>query len=459
MSIALGLFALSLMGIDGPQRHEAFPLTYEVRVIKIKGLEWRGDFFARLQPVSHQGPATIWTASRATAEQLAEKDPDARKATHAMATPRAVVHLTSRALRMVPSGVNRLADGPFDHATQVAYTPHYEPIHAGWALSLTGRKLDQGVLVCMVLENTDVTAVHHVNVTESMAAKSCCEKGAGCAEKAETVGSRIDVPEVAHAEIAGEWLIPNDGALVVSLGVQTTTDEAGKAVTVERLALVEAHPAAECEVRQASLSVPPPGLLPRPAVHLAPGAEAAMAVVGRIATAVPVPLPVPLPVPVTPPQPIPAPGDGAVTLPEVADVPPPAPLTGQLPMPMPAMPSRSLPLAVGADGAPQTLPPLPEEVSPPASLPGSSEPCASPQRRTPKPPDGTGVDPSSTTAGYAPETKEKEAKAPDGQSSRPCLLSFPVNAGNLNFEVEIRMASPFAGWPKARPSAASQPQK
>jgi len=128
-------------------------------------------------------------------------------------------------------------------------------------------------------------------------------------------------------------------------------------------------------------------------------------------------------------------------------------------MPMPAMPSRSLPQPVAADGSPQALPPLPEEISPPSSLPGSSEPCASPQRPTRKAPDGTSVDPSSTTAAYTPGTPEKVVKATEVRSSHACLLSFPISAGNLNFEVEIRMASPFAALTKPRTSTSSQPQK
>jgi hypothetical protein len=457
MSTAPGIFALCLLAIDGTRQHESAAISYEVRVVKIKGLEWRGDFFARLQPVANQGAATVWTASRETAKQLAEKDSDGRSVWRATAATQSVVHLSSRAVHMVPSGVNRLADGPFDHATQVAYTPHYEPIRAGWVLSLAGRKLDQGVLVCVVLDNTDVTAVHHVSLIENMAGKRCCDEGSGCAEKAETVAPRIDIPEVAHAEVAGEWLIPNDGALVVSLGVQTVADEAGKALTVERLALVEAHPADEAEVKQASLSLPPPGPLPRYLVPIGPGAEAAMGAVGRVATAVAVPLPFPMPVPLNLPWPKPVPGEGPLPLPQDAVLPPPMPVPGQLPMPMPAMPSRSLPQPVAADGSPLALPPLPEETPPPSSLPGSSEPCATPQGATRPSPERTERDPSSTTAAFTLGTRIKPSNTEVSRPSRPWVLSFPLSAGNLNLEVEVRMASPFTGWAKPRNWTPAQP--
>ena len=49
-------------------------------------------------------------------------------------------------------------------------------------------------------------------------------------------------PEVVKAGIEGEWLIPRDGAILVSLGAHTTSDAEGKAVIHERLMLLEAQP-------------------------------------------------------------------------------------------------------------------------------------------------------------------------------------------------------------------------
>src|SRR4051812_44066939 len=79
MNIFLGLIALSLPGAAAPPDEAAPEITYEVRVLKMSGLEWRGAFFSRLQQVATQGGATVWTASRETSRQLAEKDPNVLK--------------------------------------------------------------------------------------------------------------------------------------------------------------------------------------------------------------------------------------------------------------------------------------------------------------------------------------------------------------------------------------------
>ena len=50
-------------------------------------------------------------------------------------------------------------------------------------------------------------------------------------------------------------------------------------------------------------------------------------------------------------------------------------------MPTPLAPSRSLPQGTDADGTPVALPPLPAEPPVPSTMPGSSEPVASPQAR------------------------------------------------------------------------------
>ena len=213
--------------------------------------------------------------------------------------------------------MTRLADGPFDHATKVAYTPTTKRSARGGRSPCSGRKLDQGVLASLPSRTRGVAAVHRVALTESVPAKECCREqaarraaGGMLAEKPGKIASRIDIPEFAHSSVTGEWLIPCDGVLVVSLGVQTTADQAGKAVIAEHLVLIEAKPAADEAVKQASLSRPFPTNVPDLGRTGEPTGQAAA-------------------------------GGG---------------MPG-LPMPMPAMPSRSLPQALAADGSPMRASP------------------------------------------------------------------------------------------------------
>ena len=82
-----------------------------------------------------------------------------------------------------------------------------------------------------------------VAASASATASDCCSATANCdscgqADEASKVA--LEVPEIGSQEIAGEWLIPNDGILLVSFGPHTVADKDGKAVVRERLAIVEA---------------------------------------------------------------------------------------------------------------------------------------------------------------------------------------------------------------------------
>ncbi len=83
----------------------------------------------------------------------------------------------------------------------------------------------------------------------SQAASSPAEK----AKWSPTRSAQVQIPEIGHAEIAGEWLIPRDELLLVGFGPHTVADKDGKAVVRERLALITAEevalPAAEVACR------------------------------------------------------------------------------------------------------------------------------------------------------------------------------------------------------------------
>jgi hypothetical protein len=470
MKLALGLLALLWVGEESPLKHrEVFDITYDVRVLTLPGLEWRGTYFERLQKVATQGGAAVWTASHATAEELTGLDPNGAKKPSVATSFLGVAHISDRANHKVPAGLTRLPDGPFHLAAKLPFAPSFEDIREGYALTLAGRKIDQGVLTCVVLDNTRVSTVHHVKLSECAASgksccaeeaaddKKCCEATTKCSEATTPVA--LPVPEVAHTAVTGEWLIPNESALVVSLGVQTVPGADGKAVTSERLLLIEARPAADGSVKKSALAVTPPSLpwsLPLPGFG-------------------PTSLHLPVQVPMT------------LSLPLGLTV------TAHRMMPMPAMPSRSLPEALSADGRMHPLPPLPEEHPTPSSLPGSSEPCASPQvpnrkpaesspaaAPAPAPAEATAavVDPGSTKASFLSTLKPK-AVAPAAATATvdndlvksasrmlwpsllrlpfPVTAKFPIKTGNFNVEVEIRFSPPDPSAPCAKPEAAPAP--
>ena len=150
----------------------------------------------------------------------------------------------------------------------------------------------------------------------------------------------IEVPEIASQEIAGEWLIPKDGILLVSFGPHTVADKEGKAVIRERLAIVEAEGVADGAVQRTG---PATGRLRLSDSHGT----------GRN-------------------------GQAASQSPRPSDA-------GNLPGTLPALPSRSIPQGIHADGTPAELPPLPADDTEDPSSSESAEPRPSPQIRKPQP--------------------------------------------------------------------------
>ena len=341
MGVVLGWVALALTGVAvAPHavRNKDAQVTYTVRMVEADGVGWREAVFTSLKPVTRQGAATVWTVPQAkTALLLREfaKSP-ATKITQA---PRVTAFCGAAATIHCRTNRSLVSQVAWNHGEPESVGAP-EKVRVGWHTTMIGRKLDQGILMQIVLEDTVVRAVHHVNVSrpDKLAGTTvhCAASDECCARKASTGDDHgvqkvvLEVPEIDTQEIVGEWLVPRGEVLLVSLGAYTAADKAGKAIVKERLAIIEAGETGELN-RVAGM----PGPLPF------------------------VSAPVPL---MTGPAPT-------------------------VPMPTPIMPSRSIPRGVHADGTPADLPPLPaDEIESDSTGSESSEPMPSPQTKKIPPP-------------------------------------------------------------------------
>ncbi len=446
MSIALEWLAVVLVGFAGTPEPKANgpEIVYQFQVIEVHGLQWREAADRGLKPVASRGGVTVWTAPRDFFEALPEGT-----AKRVVAIPRvtafsqAPAHFTIRTNHPFVTQVAWRGEGAAPRQTT-------ETVREGLTATVAGRGIDQGVLAQLVIEDTDIRSVHTLNVpapatvsassskvdpaggpatvcivehlhnlvaengttkltadeatfffseplsfkdvfdqnaslstitvtvqdlpgTQHAKSAAGCETtcpatghaeavdaatkqaglhadgeeacsaddeanaaechGAQVAASAAEKGTRsptrsaqVQIPEIGHAEIAGEWLIPRDEILLVGFGPHTVADKDGKAVVRERLALITAE-----EVALPTAATDPESLeLPRPLPRVA----------------------------VSPPR-----------------------------LVIPALPSRSLPQGIHADGTPAELPPLPDdEKADPAASPGdSAEPRPSPQTKKPRP--------------------------------------------------------------------------
>jgi hypothetical protein len=372
-------------------------ISYKVRVVEMEGLEWRRSGFGRLAEVAHQGSATIWTASNRAAQPIIDRASKVVSSLPRITTrANAAAHFTSRTNRSLVTRVSWTDEEPKVSS---------EAIREGFAATIAGRKLDQGILVQVVINDTEIRSVHDVKLSQPSSASTCPTESSSekeCAAKTDVAessccrgsepGSTVQIPEVASQEVVGEWLIPNDGVLVVGLGIHTASDKDGKAVVRERLMVIEAKADTEL-MRTASRRESAVGR------HSSPGHVTIPAPV--------IPAPLTIPAPVTP-----APGHS---------------------IPTPIVPSRTLPQGIHADGTPAELPPLPEDTEP-TEADDSAEPHGSPQDRpkgqavpmpNPTKPDSQekAIDSQAAQAGYIPANRSGPTRwLPVGARSFPASL-------------------------------------
>lgn len=247
--------ALALVAAEGPTSVNDEVTNYQVRILTLDGLDWRTSSYARLQPVARQGTSNVWTADKALAASLAER---ARAASpYHRITAVGEAELTKADSIHYIASMDRVADGPIDQSSAIAFMPHPEKLEERFSIRVGGRKLDQGILARIALEDTHVDVIHEVKQSEVLKAPATQAKGPrtpaevghdilqvvltpGVADPRQRIATSIQIPEVTRARVEGEWLIPNDGVLLVSLGVKTAADDQGKAVVRERVAVIEA---------------------------------------------------------------------------------------------------------------------------------------------------------------------------------------------------------------------------
>jgi hypothetical protein len=365
----LALVAVALLGADVPP--SSAPITYEIKYLEMKGLEWRSTLHPRLEPVSRHDAVTVWTSTREGSSEIA------RIASKTIATPKIAANAMTRATyqtsktQKVVTEMARVADGPVNHASYVAFAPRVEDETDGCFIAITGRMLEQGVLAQVKIEDKQVIRVHTLTLSEKLEGKD-----------AKTVSPTLHIPECSRNEIAGEWLIPTGGVLVISTGVHTSADDDGKAVVLERLAVVSAKLAEKSP--QPNIGFVDPINVDRP-IDLPIGATIDM------------------------------PGFRALNN-------PPRFANALVPMPAPATPSRSIPEPFDANGEPVPLPPLPDDAAMPVTmLPGSSDVCATPQQNPPDAPM-----PIRRSALYDRESKQA------GFEDHECCAGDPANCPALN---------------------------
>ena len=461
MPLNSALIVLALLGADGPPPHA--DITADVRIIEMKGTAWRGQFHHRLQLVAQKQGTTVWTADKKTAAEIIQAAGSVTAAPRVTASPGAPAQFFDGRQRQCVTALYREADGPVNQATAVAFKPHVETLSDGCCVRIAGRVLDQGVLAHVAVENSKLLGLHEIKYAETLTPRPQ-------SNRSETrINASYQVPEVATAAVAGEWLIPNDGALIISPGVHTIADGKGKAAVGEGVVVIEAKPAPAASSPMARFDEPA-RLDPRVSL-----ARAMMAPPARIVAMPPVPLDMIFArsvLPPPPPAPPPIPVAGLISAEPAALGVASIPAHGPEARTMPQLPSRALPRSTTPDGS---ATPRPDDEAETTSFEDDSEePRPSPQAKPFPPRDDSAVP--TDVAERCCDTLEADAlvvRLPMGpltgevryQAGTPGRLSVGlrlgfVKVGNVVDEAVTRASAeaetplapkPAPAWRSARP--------
>jgi hypothetical protein len=170
MGITLGWVAFLLAGVTdaSPAERNAAQISYTVRMVEAEGVGWRASVMSQLKPVTRQGAATVWTLPKSTTKRLIHE---------ICKSPAGVVVQAPRVTTLSGVAATIQVRQNRKFVTQVAWngeetapeeTP--ESLRVGWHTTMVGRKLDQGMLVKIVFEDTEIRGIHQVKLASSSAA-------------------------------------------------------------------------------------------------------------------------------------------------------------------------------------------------------------------------------------------------------------------------------------------------
>jgi hypothetical protein len=315
--------------------------------------------------------------------------------------------------------MDRVADGPVDHAGVMAFKPSAEEVAEGITVSVKGRRMAEGVRAHVKVESTWVGHVAKALTSETIENKQFGKT---------SISAPLEMPQVVEAKVDGDYEIPAGRQMLASLGTATTVDDRGKPVVMERLLLIAARPILT-EDEEARIDGKPTDRAVRAASVETFDANRAYADVMAAVADTPAAV-----------DRTPAPFrffagdasfDGFAVLRSLR-----APETS--PKRMPPLPSRTPLQPVGPDGKVVELPPLPEGFEPEAEA--SAGPQATPQTRVGRPMVGF-PDAKVAPARLDPEPVGRSAIRLDGRelaSGRTQMIRIPLG-GMLAIELQARV--------------------
>jgi hypothetical protein len=257
MNIAWGMLSLALLASGAPEDKPRFEVrcvdaagvavgrtpvepdqvSFEVRVVDTPAALWREQVYRHCKRVGREGRSTVWTVDERSVSEMLHQVQGDSKATLVQCPKATAVAGTSCVIdtkhpRTLVVDVDRIADGPVDQAGAIAFQPAVDVIQEGISVKLAGRKTAAGVRTHLVLDSTWIG-----NVVDAKTSETIHNKEHGKTSLTAT----MQLPQVVDARVDGDFEIPTDHELLISLGTVTTVDARNRPVVMERLALIAAR--------------------------------------------------------------------------------------------------------------------------------------------------------------------------------------------------------------------------
>ncbi|MHC5539448.1 hypothetical protein ACYOEI_14620, partial [Singulisphaera rosea] len=155
-------------GLTGPR------ISYDVRYVSTNQMGWRGKFDPRLRPLARQGGTAIWAVDQSTVEEIlayCEGDPAAKvvNAPKVSAQGDGEVRFDQGENIHYVAHLERIADGPVNHATRLAFRPEIAELHNGVVTRLSSGKVEgEGLRASVAIDRDRLVSFQTTSYTETV---------------------------------------------------------------------------------------------------------------------------------------------------------------------------------------------------------------------------------------------------------------------------------------------------
>ena len=217
-------------------------ISYEIQYVTTSDPDWRGKIDPMLKPLTRQGGSSVWSADDSTVRALLSLWSD-HVTCNILQAPKAVapegdeVRIVNEQQIHYVAHLERIADGPVNKATKLAFKPEIDQIHDGVRIRLSsGRVEGQGLRALVAIDSDRVVSFRTSRYSEAVVPANPDHA------RPATLNATIQVPVIDSARVVGEWLIPRDGALIVSLGDSRSEGRLVRTVRPEELVVIRFRP-------------------------------------------------------------------------------------------------------------------------------------------------------------------------------------------------------------------------